>query len=71
MRRSGALNIAEETIYREAEQSAKRPTGPLREVVEPDRTGRQIVKFYGSPEQCWAPFKQTPRMVARFNVKDR
>ena len=71
MRRSGALHVAEETIYAEATAAAKRPTGPLREVQEPDRTGRPIVKFYGSPEQCWAPFKQTPRLVTRFNVQDR
>ena len=71
MRRSGALNIAEDTIYREAEQAAKRPTGPLRQVQEPDRTGRPIVKFYGSPEQCWAPFKQTPRIVTKFNTGGR
>ena len=71
MRRSGALHVAEETIYAEATAAAKRPTGPLREVQEPDRTGRQILKFYGDPEQTWAPFKQQPRMVARFNTGGR
>jgi hypothetical protein len=71
MRRSGALHVAEETIYAEATAAAKRPTGPLREVQEPDRTGRPIVKFYGSPEQCWAPFKQTPRIVTKFNTGGR
>ena len=71
MYHAGALHNAEATIYAEAERTAKRSSGPLREVIEPDRTGRQILKFYGDPEQTWAPFKQTPRMVARFNVKDR
>ena len=71
MRRSGALHIAEETIYTEAAAAAKRPTGPLRAIEEPDRTGRKILKFYGDPGETWAPFKQMPRMVARFNVKDR
>ena len=71
MRRSGALHLAEETIYREANEAARRPTGPLREVQEPDRTGRPILRFYGSPEQCWAPFKQTPRIVTKFNTGGR
>ena len=71
MRRSGALHVAEETIYAEATAAAKRPTGPLREVQEPDRTGRPILRFYGSPEQCWAPFKQTPRIVTKFNTGGR
>lgn len=71
MRRSGALHIAEETIYREANEAARRPTGPLREVQEPDRTGRPIVKFYGAPDECWGPFKQAPRYLTAFNTKER
>ena len=72
MRKSGALHIAEATIYEEATAAAKRPTGPLRETQDPpDRSGRSITRFFGSPEDCWAPFKQQPRMVARFNVRDR
>jgi hypothetical protein len=69
MYRAGALRNAEETIYREAAEHARRPVGALREVPDPpDRSGRTIVRFFGNPEDCWAPFKQTPRMVARFNV---
>ena len=72
MRRSGALHVAEETIYAEATAAAKRPTGPLRETQDPpDRSGRSITRFFGSPEDCWAPFKQQPRMVARFNTGGR
>ncbi len=72
MRRAGALHIAEETIYAEATAAARRPTGPLRETQEPpDRSGRSITRFFGSPEDCWAPFKQQPRMVARFNTGGR
>jgi hypothetical protein len=38
-------------------------TGPLREVVEPDQSGRNIHRFYGDPEYCWAPSKQPVRGV--------
>ncbi len=72
MRRAGALHIAEETIFEEAIAAARRPTGPLRETQDPpDRSGRRITRFFGSPEDCWAPFKQQPRMVARFNTGGR
>ena len=72
MYRAGALRNAEETIYREAAEHARRPVGALREVPDPpDRSGRTIVRFFGNPEDCWAPFKQTPRLVTRFNVQDR
>ena len=72
MYRAGALRNAEETIYREAAEHARRPVGALREVPDPpDRSGRTIVRFFGNPEDCWAPFKQQPRMVARFNTGGR
>ena len=72
MYKAGALRNAEDTIYREAVEHARRPVGALREVPDPpDRSGRTIVRFFGSPENCWAPFKQQPRMVAKFNTRDR
>lgn len=68
MYRAGALRNAEETIFREAVERARRPVGALREVQDaPDRSGRVITRFFGSPEDCWAPFKQQPRL-ARFNT---
>lgn len=71
MRRSGALHIAEQTIYQEAVEHARRPVGPLRETQDPpDRAGRVITRFFGSPEDCWAPFKQQPRL-ARFKTGGR
>lgn len=72
MRRAGALHIAEATIYSEAVEHARRPVGPLRETQDPpDRSGRVITRFFGSPEDCWGPFKQQPRSVSRFNTKER
>ena len=72
MRRSGALHIAEQTIFEEAVAAARRPTGPLRETQDPpDRSGRSITRFFGSPEDCWGPFKQPPKYVTRFNVRGR
>ena len=72
MYRAGALRNAEETIYREAAEHARRPVGALREVPDPpDRSGRTIVRFFGSPEDCWGPFKQPPKYVTRFNTGGR
>ena len=72
MRRSGALHIAEQTIFEEAVAAARRPTGPLRETQDPpDRSGRSITRFFGSPEDCWGPFKQPPKYVTRFNTGSR
>jgi len=39
------------------------PRGPLRQSVTRDRTGREVVRFYGDPEECWGPFKQQPRRM--------
>lgn len=69
MHRAGALGIAEETIYRDAAEAAKRPVGPLRERKELDQSGRPIVRFYGSPDACWGPFKIPPRYVKAFNTR--
>jgi hypothetical protein len=69
MHRAGALGIAEETIYRDAAEAAKRPVGPLRERKELDQSGRPIIRFYGSPDEAWGPFKTPPRYVTRFNTR--
>ena len=69
MARAGALRVAEETIFREASEAAKRPVGPLRERKELDQSGRPIVRFYGSPDACWGPFKIPPRYVKAFNTR--
>jgi hypothetical protein len=69
MHRAGALGIAEETIYRDAAEAAKRPVGPLRERRELDQSGRPIIRFYGSPDEAWGPFKTPPRYVTRFNTR--
>ncbi len=72
MRRSGALHIAEQTIFEEAVATARRPTGPLRATQDPpDRSGRSITRFFGNPEDCWSPFKQPPKYVTRFNTGGR
>lgn len=67
MARAGALGIAEETVFQDAVAAGRRPTGKLRAVDEPDGSGRVIRKFYGSPEECWGPFKLPVRRVSRFN----
>lgn len=71
MYRAGALRNAEDVIYREAVEHARRPVGALRETQDPpDRSGRVITRFFGSPEDCWSPFKQMPRL-ARFKTGGR
>lgn len=67
MRRAGALHNVESEVFHDAVEHAQRSTGPLREVREPDRSGRLVSKFYGDPAGCWDQFKLPVRRVARFN----
>jgi hypothetical protein len=43
-------------------------TGPLREVVERDPSGRPIHRFYGDPEACWGPIKAKPQYVTGWST---
>lgn len=63
---SGALSVAETQIYADAVQSIQQTKHGLREVSEPDQSGRPISKFYGDPELVWGPHK-APAMGARLN----
>jgi hypothetical protein len=68
-----AFTVAEDTIYADAWDAAIRPVsvegGVLREVVETDRTGRKISRFYGDPSAAWDDFKIPARLVTGWNTK--
>ncbi len=64
--RAGALDVVEAQVFADAEQSVKTDLGTLREISEPDITGRKITRFVGSDTACWAPF-QFPTMRGRIN----
>jgi hypothetical protein len=51
-----ALDSIERALVADRVAEFKRPTGPLRSITERDRTGREIVRFYGDPEDCWGQF---------------
>lgn len=55
-------------VLDEAVNAWTEPTGPLRESVERDSAGREVRKFYGDPECCWAPFKAQSRIVSRWGT---
>jgi hypothetical protein len=65
------LDTAAKQIYADAMVAVNSPSraspGVLREVVETDRAGRRISRFYGDPEACWGPCKaKVVRGVDRF-----
>jgi hypothetical protein len=61
-----ALDAISRAVIDHSVARFKQPVGPLREVTETcPRTGRVTTRFFGDPEECWAPFKQ-PRLLARF-----
>lgn len=66
-----ALDTVETQVYADAYREATHPTsitsGELRMSIRSDETGRQIREFHGDPEACWAPFKQTPRLLVGLN----
>lgn len=70
---SAALSNIEAMVYADASNAAMNPIGDeadiLRPVVEKDRTGREITRFYGSPEACWGAFKQPVRVVTGITKK--
>jgi hypothetical protein len=55
------LATVERALVHDRIEAFKAPVGPLRSLTERDRTGREIIHWYGSPEECWKPFKQEPR----------
>jgi hypothetical protein len=62
-----AFDVAEAQIFSDAQRAVYDPStvpaGTLREVVEPDRTGRRITRFIGDPQDCWSAFKTPVRRV--------
>lgn len=62
-----AFGAIEGQIYADAVDAAISTNsigvGLLREVKDPDVSGRQISRFYGDPEACWAPFKLPAQRV--------
>ena len=68
--RAGALSVAETQIYADAVKGVQTTQHGLREVMEEDRTGRKISKFYGDPEEVWGVFK-LPGIRARLNRNPR
>lgn len=66
---SALLDVAEKTIYADAQKSASLSVGPgmLREIKRADATGRQISTFEGDPAATWAPFQSGKRQVTSFN----
>ena len=66
-----ALDAMERQIIDDSITAFKAPVGPLRSVVETDEAGRRIRKFYGSPEDCWGPFKGQQRRVAGWTSSGR
>lgn len=58
---ASALPGLEAILYDQAIAAHEAPRGELREEVMRDRTGREIVHFFGSPEEAWKPFKGEPR----------
>ena len=48
-------------------QAREEAAGRLTEVVEHDRTGRPISRFYGVP--CWDQFKQAPRVLTKLDPR--
>lgn len=68
LHRAGALGIAEKQIYADAVRGAQNSSGPLREIIERDQSGRAIHRFVGSETEAWAPFR-FPTMIGRINVR--
>jgi hypothetical protein len=59
---AGVLDNFEQVMIADTVANFKKPEGaPLRMAIERDETGRAHRKFYGDPENTWAPFK--PRLV--------
>ena len=61
-----ALRIVEQEVFSDSVAAGTRSghgAGPLREVVETDRSGRKISRFFGDPEDTWSPFKMESRDV--------
>lgn len=63
---SGANAVAN-VVLADAVTAYTAPVGELRESVTRDPAGREIHRFYGDPEHCWAPFKgPTVRVVSKW-----
>lgn len=70
---SATLATIEAQVYADAASAALNPAFDgepgLREIKEMDRAGRNISKFYGSAEACWAPFKTPVRALSGIKTK--
>jgi hypothetical protein len=64
-RTARARPVSPEQAFQDREAAA----GRLTEVIETDRTGRQISRFYGDPELVWGPFKMPSRLIASWRTK--
>ena len=49
-------------------EAFKAPVGELRSMVEKDRTGREIIHWYGDIEHTFAPFKGVVRRLTGINT---
>lgn len=68
-----ALKTAEQALIHDTAEQFKRPIGPLRQVTErvPNSGGREIIRFYGDPENCWGRFAGVRQRVVGFSSAGR
>ena len=58
-----AFDSIEKALVHDRVEAFKAPVGELRSMVEKDRTGREIIHWYGDIEHTFAPFKAVTRRV--------
>ncbi len=72
LRDPAALAIAENQIFFDAAEYARSPAsvpqGVVREVKERDQSGREIIRFYGSPNDVWSAFRHPGRRLVNINL---
>jgi len=72
LRDPAALAIAESQIFADAAEYARSPAsvpeGVVREVKERDQSGREIIRFYGSPNDVWSAFRHPGRRLVNINL---
>jgi hypothetical protein len=53
---ASALSTIEAHVLDSTVAEFTKPSGPLRSATTRDRSGSEIVRFYGDPEDCWGKF---------------